>query len=151
VHELDGGSGDPSPSLAPLITMAITPFCVRGLPTKTPDRMAAWIALPDAFAVVAESDCGVIGFALMSLRGEVRLCYVAPEAQQCGIGRATMAALEQEAASRNLTAMTVESTQTAHSFYVALGFVDSGAPLTLLSVTAQPMRKPLPNHVAPTQ
>lgn len=111
------------------------------LANKTPEHMTGWIALPDAFAVVAESAGTVVGFALMNLRGDIRLCYVLPEAQRRGLGRAMMTALEEEATRLNLTEITLESTTTAHDFYRALGFVDSGLPRTSLSVTAQPMRK----------
>jgi GNAT superfamily N-acetyltransferase len=113
------------------------------LANKTPERVANWIDSPETFAVVAEFDDAVVGFALMNLQGEIRLCYVVPEAQGYGVGRAMMEALEREASRRNLTDITLESTATARNFYLALGFVDSGSPVSVLSVSGQPMRKAL--------
>ena len=97
----------------------------------------------DALGVVAESDGSVVGFAMLTLPGEISLCYVVPEAQGFGIGREMLAALETEAARRSLVELTLRSTETAHRFYLRCGFVDSGPARRGRFIRAQPMRKAL--------
>jgi hypothetical protein len=50
-------------------------------------------------------------------------------------------ALETEATRRNLVELTLGSTETAHRFYLALGFLDFGPARRGRFITAQPMRK----------
>jgi GNAT superfamily N-acetyltransferase len=113
------------------------------LANKTPEGVRAWIASPDAFSVVAESDGAIVGFAMLTTPGEISLCYLVPEAQGFGIGRAMLTTLENEAARRNVAEITLRSTESAHRFYRRLGFVDSGPARRGRFITAQPMRKAL--------
>jgi GNAT superfamily N-acetyltransferase len=113
------------------------------LANKTTEEAQRWIASPDTFGIVAESDDVIVGFAMLTMSGEISLCYLVPEAQGLGIGRAMLTALETEAARRSLTELTLRSTRSAHSFYLRLGFVDAGPPQRGRFITAQPMRKPL--------
>lgn len=113
------------------------------LANKTPENLRNWIASPDAFGVVAESDGAIVGFALVTMPGEIGLCYSVPEAQGFGIGRAMLTTLENEAVRRNLSELTLRSTETAHGFYLRLGFVDSGPARRGRFITARPMRKVL--------
>jgi GNAT superfamily N-acetyltransferase len=113
------------------------------LANKTPDRVRTWIVSGDAFAVVAEFDGSVVGFAMLTPQAEISLCYVVPEAQGFGVGRAMVAALETEAARRSLVELSLRSTQTAHPFYLRLGFFDSGPARRGRFITAHPMRKAL--------
>ena len=76
------------------------------LANKTPDGVQGWIASPDAFCVVAESDGAIVGFAMLTMPGEISLCYLVPEAQGLGIGRAMLTTLENEAARCNLAELT---------------------------------------------
>ena len=80
---------------------------------------------------------------MLTMPGEIILCYLVPEAQGLGIGRAMLTALENEAARRNLAELTLRSTESAHRFYLRLGFVDSGPARRGRFITAQPMRKAL--------
>jgi GNAT superfamily N-acetyltransferase len=80
---------------------------------------------------------------MLTMPGEISLCYLVPEAQGLGIGRAMLTALENEAARRNLADLTLRSTESAHRFYLRLGFVDSGPARRGRFITAQPMRKAL--------
>ena len=113
------------------------------LANKTPESVRNWIASPDAFCVVAESDGAILGFALLTMPGEISLCYLVPEAQGFGIGRAMLTTLEKEAARRNLAELTLRSTKTAHGFYLRFGFVDAGPARRGRFITARPMRKVL--------
>ncbi len=48
-----------------------------------------------------------------------------PEAQGFGNRRAMLTTLENEAARRNVAELTLQSTESSHTFYLRLGFVDS--------------------------
>ena len=113
------------------------------LANKTPESVRSWIASPDAFGVVAESDGAIVGFAMLTMPGEISLCYLVPEAQGLGIGRAMVTTLEDEAARRHVAELTLRSTESAHRFYLRLGFVDSSPARRGRFITAQPMRKVL--------
>ena len=54
------------------------------LANKTPEGVRSWIASPDAFGVVAEADGAIVGFAMLTMPGEISLCYLVPEAQDIG-------------------------------------------------------------------
>jgi hypothetical protein len=54
-----------------------------------------------------------------------------------------LAALEAEAVRRSLGELTLGSTETAHRFYLRLGYVNSGPPQRGRFITAHPMRKVL--------
>lgn len=113
------------------------------LANKTPETVRNWIASQDAFGVVAESNGAIVGFALLTMPGEISLCYLVPEAQGFGLGRAMLTTLENEAARRNLPDLTLRSTETACGFYLRFGFVDSGPARRGRFITARPMRKVL--------
>jgi len=113
------------------------------LANKTPDGVQGWIASPDAFCVVAESDGAIVGFAMLTMPGEISLCYLVPEAQGLGIGRAMLTTLENEAARCDLAELTLRSTASAHGFYLRSGFVDCGPARRDRFITAHPMRKAL--------
>ena len=113
------------------------------LANKTPEGVRSWIVSPDAFAVVAESHAAIVGFAMLTMTGEISLCYLVPEAQGLGIGRAMLTTLENEAARRGLAELILRSTESAHKFYLRLGFVDSGPARQGRFIAVQPMHKVL--------
>ncbi len=80
---------------------------------------------------------------MLTMPGEITLCYVVREAQGVGVGRALLAALKVEAHRRSLVELTLRSTKTARGFYLRLGFVDSGPAQRGRFITARPMRKTL--------
>jgi hypothetical protein len=60
--------------------------------------------------------------------------------------RAMLRALESRADERGATQCTLISTETAHRFYVASGYVDDGPPIGAYGTDAgYPMSKPLAN------
>jgi GNAT superfamily N-acetyltransferase len=95
--------------------------------------------------VVAESDGVVVGMAQLAPsealnathRAEVQRVAVAPEARRGGLGRALMAAVEQEARALGLTLLwlTTHAGSDAARFYEAIGY-------TLLGVMPDYSRKP---------
>lgn len=116
----------------------------RWLANKTVDNFFKWLANPDNFCVVAESDRWLAGVGLLHRGGELRLFYVAPGAQRLGAGRLIHAALEQQAHRWNLVALHLDSTALACRFYEALGYRPAGPAKPLFGVLrCMPYQKPL--------
>ncbi len=73
--------------------------------------------------IVATLEGRIAGFcALEPKNGELRSCYVSPEASGKGIGRSLVHSLEEEARRYNLTRLRLDSSLTALGFYQRLGF-----------------------------
>lgn len=114
------------------------------LKNKTPEQLAPYLRSDDCFAVIAVRDSTNEGFGLLGKDGELKLCYVLPEAARSGIGSAILKALEKQAIAWRLNEIVLTSTSTARAFYEHHGYVASGAPVTSLGVQrAQPMVKRL--------
>jgi GNAT superfamily N-acetyltransferase len=93
------------------------------LQNKTASNVSVWIDAPGNFMVIAEgAGGGVWGVALLSTTGLILLCYVLPEVQFGGVGRALLAALEAEARVRGLRELSLESTLSARAFYSRHGY-----------------------------
>jgi len=60
-------------------------------------------------------------------RGEIRACYVPPEAAGTGVGSALVAALEAEARRQGLAALDLVSFPDAVAFYEACGYASTGS------------------------
>src|SRR4051794_10188637 len=58
------------------------------LENKTAANVRTWIESPRNFMVVAEVASAVCGVALMGITGGILLCYLLPEVQSTGVGRA---------------------------------------------------------------
>jgi putative acetyltransferase len=63
------------------------------LSNKTPEHVRVWIGSRDSCGVVAECDGSIVGFAMLSMSGEISLYYLVPEAQGRGLGRAMLSTL----------------------------------------------------------
>jgi GNAT superfamily N-acetyltransferase len=113
------------------------------LSNKTPDNVRDWLKVKSSFAVVAETDDVVVGFAMLLASGEIPLFYLVPEARFKGVGKSLLGALEVEAQRRGIGELYLESTKTAHPFYLRNGFLDSGAPEVAFGIEGYPMRKQL--------
>lgn len=112
------------------------------LANKTPENLAAWMSAADAVAWGAYRGNTMVGFALLA-RATLALCYVVPEALQQGVGRAMLQQAEAHARSVGLTALRLESTRTANSFYRRNGFEPDGALQSWAGLQAQSMHKML--------
>lgn len=102
----------------------------------TVDEREAWVggrtpadylaAIRGRHVVVAESvdpPPRVLGFGqLLTTEGLVEAVYVDPDAGRRGIGAALFAALEREARSRGVRALTLDASLNSVPFYRALGF-----------------------------
>jgi GNAT superfamily N-acetyltransferase len=100
----------------------------RWLANKTPEIVASWIANPNnTMLLVVEGDA-ILAVGSVTDGGEIQLNYVSPDARFRGVSRALMQALEARACEKGATTCTLISTETARRFYLAIGYVEDGAP-----------------------
>jgi hypothetical protein len=138
-----------------VVRMSIEMLCVtdhqgdqaileRWLANKTPETVAVWLSNPDNINLVAEDDGGAISAVGCVRRdGMVLLNYVSMEARFRGISSAVLAALEDAARSEGNACCVLESTGTAHRFYVERGYSDVGDPDSRFGMVTFPMHKSL--------
>jgi GNAT superfamily N-acetyltransferase len=113
------------------------------LGNKTPDSLARWIGAPGSRVLVAVEDHALIGVGAIDADGRITLNYVAPEARFRGVSKAMLCALEECARAAGVTRCTLESTTTAHRFYLAAGYAAAGDPVPAFGAFAFPMAKAL--------
>jgi GNAT superfamily N-acetyltransferase len=118
------------------------------LANKTAEKFCEWVRTEDMLCLVAVAEGGaILGVALMSKTGEIRLNYVSPDARFQGVSTALIGALEAAAARLGVSRLSLNSTATAHPFYLARGFQDAGQPRTdRLKENIYPMAKVLALH-----
>ena len=92
------------------------------LRNKTAAQWEIWVAREDALLLVAEQQSAIVGVAAATLRGEILLNYVHPEARFSGVSKAMLAALEDELGRHNVAQSRLKSTVTARPFYVSCGY-----------------------------
>jgi GNAT superfamily N-acetyltransferase len=110
---------------------------------KTAAHVRRWLADPDTRLFVAELDDRIAAVGSVSTDGEVLLNYVDPRACRRGAGSALLARLEAELAALGHAEARLDSTATAHRFYLARGWSDAGPPAPWRGMPSWPMRKPL--------
>ena len=98
------------------------------LANKRPDIIASWIAQPGNSLMVAVEAGTILAVGSVTDAGEITLNYVSPDARFRGVSRALLAALERRAIERGCSQCTLASTTTARRFYLASGYVETGAP-----------------------
>jgi GNAT superfamily N-acetyltransferase len=113
------------------------------LENKTPENLCRWISTPGSYVIVAETLGKLVGVAMMLKSGEVTLCYLVPEVRFRGVGRALLSQLESKARELGLGELRLNSTKTAHDFYLRNGFTSAGAPSTRHGIGCFPMVKAL--------
>jgi GNAT superfamily N-acetyltransferase len=122
-----------------VMRMSIAELCVpdhhndleilrRWLGNKTPEHFAAWIDDPGASLLLAVEGEAVLAVGSVRNEGEITLNYVSPKARFRGASTALLKALEGRAAERGNSHCKLVSTETAHRFYLARGYIDTGAP-----------------------
>ena len=100
----------------------------RWLGNKTPEHFAAWLADPKISVLLAVEDHALLAVGSVRNDGEILLNYVSPKARFRGASTALLKALERRAAERGNSQCKLVSTETAHRFYGARGYADTGAP-----------------------
>ncbi|WP_426958381.1 GNAT family N-acetyltransferase [Muricoccus radiodurans] len=149
-----------APAACDVLIRSITVLCAgdhrndpailsRWLANKTPENVAAWIALPDRSFLLATAGQAVLGVGAVTDIGEITLNYVAPENRFRGISKSLIAALEARAAHRGAARLHLHSTGTARRFYRSAGYADDGEPTNLFGLSGFPMSKPLPTSRSP--
>ena len=93
---------------------------------KTPDTVASWIASPSNYTIVALRDGQLVGISLLTQAGKLALCYLVPEAQHAGLGKAMLAAIEDQARAWRISVLRLHSTTSAHDFFVRNGYILAG-------------------------
>lgn len=111
------------------------------LRNKTPENVIAWITHDSNITRVAVTGNRIVGFAMLQKSGYLALNYILPEVLFQGVGRALLQALESAAVELRLHELTLESTRTAHDFYLRNGFEVSGASETGSGMESWLMRK----------
>jgi GNAT superfamily N-acetyltransferase len=114
----------------------------RWLSNKTPEHFAAWIDDSGASLLLAVEGETVLAVGSVTNEGEITLNYVSPKARFRGASTALLKALERRAAERGNSRCKLVSTETAHRFYLARGYIDTGAPEGRFSTSSSyPMSK----------
>lgn len=96
------------------------------LGNKTPENVANWIASPSNYTIVAVKDGELVGVALLTQAGKLSLCYLLPEAQYVGIGKALLHGIEAQARAWDISVLRLHSTASASDFYARNGYVHAG-------------------------
>ena len=99
----------------------------KWLENKTPQQFVSWLSNSNNFCVVAYLNERLSGVGLLNRNGEIRLFFVAPDAQRHGVGKAIHASLEAKAGAWGLRVVHLQSTDLARQFYESLGYQSSGA------------------------
>ena len=110
---------------------------------KTPAELRKILANPDVAVYVAERGGVPLAVGCIGLDGWIRLNYVAPEFRFHGASKALLAAMEAALRAGGVALARLESTATAHRFYLSAGWTDIGAPGGSHAVEAFPMEKRL--------
>ncbi|MGJ5180371.1 GNAT family N-acetyltransferase [Bradyrhizobium oligotrophicum] len=116
----------------------------RWLANKTPENVAAWACAEGASLLVAVEGDAISAVGGLTHPGEITLNYVSPQARFRGVSSALLAELERRAAAHGACDVALLSTETAHRFYLARGYVDVGVPAGKFGTAASyPMSKAL--------
>ena len=102
------------------------PTLAAWLANKTPENVRVWIGEPNSHVLVADDGGAILGVAAIQSTGRISLNYVSPDARFRGVSKALMRALEAKAVELGLSTCTLESTETAHRFYLSMGYSDAG-------------------------
>lgn len=113
------------------------------LANKTPETIAAWFASPTNHAIVAERDGQLLGLALLTQAGKVALCYVEPGALRIGVGRALLAAVEEQARAWSIRKLNLHSPESCASFYERHGYANAGLEKSCFGLECNLMWKQL--------
>jgi GNAT superfamily N-acetyltransferase len=127
------------------------PALISGwLENKTAGNIRAWIQ-SRGYMVVAVRNGEIVGVAMLGGNGKIALLYLLPEVRFQGVGRLLLSALETEALARGLTALRVESTKTALSFYQRNGYVETRVVHSGFGLTAHRLEKVLGGATLPVE
>lgn len=104
------------------------------LGNKTPQNVALWLATPTNHTLVGERDGELVGVALVTQAGKLSLCYVLPEAQRGGVGKALLDGAEAKAREWGISVLRLHSTGVAREFFARHGYTNAGKEKTCYGV-----------------
>jgi GNAT superfamily N-acetyltransferase len=113
---------------------------------KTPAELVRWVTNPANHLYVIEEEDEILCVGAFSDAGEIQLNYVAPKARFSGVSKLMLENLEDEMRERGIRNAHLNSTETAHRFYLSAGWVDDGSDAdrpVLFGLRAYPMTKTL--------
>ena len=114
----------------------------RWLANKTPETVATWTDGHGRSLLIAVEDSAILAVGGLAHPGEITVNYVSPQARFRGVSSAMVAELERRALALGAREIALLSTETAHRFYIARGYVDVGIPAGKFGTAASyPMRK----------
>lgn len=139
------------PAMSEVLIASITALCVadhgnrpeavsRWLSNKTPEGVLAWFDNAENTILVAERDGRLAAAGAFNAGREIILNYVSPDHRFAGVSSALLSAMEE---GLGPGAARLSSTVTAHRFYLARGWADTGALERYAGMIAYPMRKTL--------
>ena len=147
-------NADDVPAMSRLLIASITELCgldhrndpaaiAAWTANKTPEGVAAMLAEPANQLFVAERAGDLAAVGLVRDNTEIGLNYVHPEHRFHGASRTLLAALEAAMRDAGTVEARLKSTVTAHRFYLANGWIDTGPLYTGRFIDAYPMSKQL--------
>ena len=99
------------------------------LSNKTEDNISKWIQSESTYSVVcADENDTVVGFGLITLKGEILLIYLVPEALYKGNGKLMLQQMEKRLSKDGVDEIHTVSSITAKAFYERNGFMQDGPP-----------------------
>jgi N-acetylglutamate synthase-like GNAT family acetyltransferase len=99
------------------------PLTLEGwLCNKTPANMRAWIESPSTRVYAAERDGRLAGVGAFTAAGDLILLYVDPEARFCGVSKALLDKIEEEARAMRLPRLRLTTSFTARRFFLERGY-----------------------------
>lgn len=98
------------------------------LSNKTEDNIAQWIQSESTYSIVcADEKNTIVGFGLITLKGEILLIYLVPEALFKGNGKLMLQHMERRLSMDGVNELhTAVSSITAKEFYERNGFMQDG-------------------------
>jgi N-acetylglutamate synthase-like GNAT family acetyltransferase len=142
-------------AIAALLITVITEACAedhkndptlieRWCNNKTSMNVARWIDETSSDVFVAHlSNGAVVGVGALARPGQITLCYVLPSEQRKGIGSALIDTLENRALERSFHRLFLDSTATAHKFYLSRGYQAAGGASIRNGMQVHPLSKDL--------
>jgi GNAT superfamily N-acetyltransferase len=100
-----------------------------------------WLEHPERILKLAWIDSQIAGIGMASTSAEILLNYVAPNARLRGVSSSLLSAMEADLFKAGHTVLSLDSTQTAHRFYLSRGWQDAGPPVLDGGMQTYPMRK----------
>ena len=115
----------------------------RWTANKTEAGIARMLASESVALFVAERDGAIAAVGAIIEPDTIGLNYVDPAHRFAGVSKALLRGMEDVLRGQGITQGKLNSTETAHRFYLGAGWEDAGAPDDAFGMRDYPMRKQL--------